>query len=61
MKTLLSLCILLTATLTFAGKPAAVTDINAALEQAKQECAKVPDDKKEADENCKKVKEAAAS
>lgn len=37
MKTLLSLCILLTATLTFAGKPAAVTDINAALEQAKSE------------------------
>lgn len=37
MKTLLFLCLLLSSTLAFAGKPDAVTDLNAALEQAKSE------------------------
>jgi hypothetical protein len=37
MKTLLSLSFLLIATLAFAGKPTAIKDINAALEQAKSE------------------------
>ena len=37
MKTLLSLCLCLAATLTFASKPEAVTNIKSALKQAKSE------------------------